>query len=163
MKYQFKGFAGKWNVYDEAGAWIGKLRHGIGAKLELEYDGTTNTWQLCREKESVWLEQDGRPGLTGGFTYPAKADGTVVQEFLFAPPRAEWLKLVRQEEAWSLHQLQNRDVEIYQNDSRVGVLKGLVTGKKILEWSGAEKDLGMGLLCFLLGRYMVEDDTVYTV
>lgn len=162
MRYQFKGIAGKWNVYDEAGRRIGSVR-SRGRNLEYRYGNNIQAYDIGRKKDDVWLEQDGKTFLSGGFCYPVDENGKRVQEFFLRPPMPVELKLEGEDEAWTLHQLPDRSIEIYHDGNRAGLLTGLVAGTKTLEWDGGAGPLEKGLLCFGLGVYMAEDDTVYIV
>lgn len=156
MRYQFKGIAGKWNVFDEAGTRIGSVRRSMGGKLEYQYGDGGQAYHIRRKDTEFCLEQDGNVVFTGQIRYPASKS-------LFQPPMLEELSLKRDGENWTLHQRTNRNIEISYNGTQVGTLKGMVAGTKTMDWNGDEGLLGPGLLCFALGVYMVEDDTVYTV
>lgn len=163
MRYQFKGIAGKWNVFNEAGERIGSVRRSMGRKLEYELGNQRNCFEIRRKGNEIWLEQEGVISFSGKILYPADENGNPIPRSLFSPPMPEELKLECTGEAWSLRQMPDRRIEIYCQEKRVGILNGLVWGKKTLDWSGDEKLLNRGLLCFALGVYMVEDDTVYAV
>lgn len=163
MKYQFKGIAGRWSVYDEKGKRVGTVRRCMGQKLEYECGDKRQEFKIRRKAEQVWLEQDGEVFFSGNIRYPSDADGKPIVKSFFCPPMPEELELEGMGESWTLRQMPDRNIEIYYNGNRVGILKGMVVGAKTLEWSGDEKLLDMGLLCFALGVYMAEDDTVYAV
>ncbi len=163
MRYQFKGIAGKWNVYNEAGERIGSVRRSMGRKLEYELENQRHCFEIRRKGNEIWLEQEGTVSFFGKILYPADENGTPIPRSMLCPPMPEELKLECTGEAWTLRQMPDRRIEIYCQEKRVGILTGLVWGKKTLDWSGDEKLLNRGLLCFALGIYMVEDDTVYVV
>lgn len=163
MKYQFKGIAGRWSVYDEKGNRAGTVRRCMGGKLEYQYEGKRQEFKIRRKANQMWLEQDGEVFFSGNIRYPSDADGKPIAKSFFCPPMPEELELERTGETWRLRQRPDRNIEIYYNENRVGILKGMVVGAKTLEWSGDEELLDRGLLCFALGVYMAEDDTVYAV
>lgn len=78
-------------------------------------------------------------------------------------PMPTELKLQWTGEDWSLLQLPTRIIEIYSGGQKLGSLSGMTAGRKTLEWSGGETNLELGILCFILGRYMQEDDTCWVV
>lgn len=163
MRYQFKGIAGKWNVFNEAGERIGSVRRSMGRRLEYELGNQRQYFEIRRKGNEIWLEQEGKVWFSGSILYPVDENGKPVSKSLFCPPMPEELKLEYTGEVWRLHQMPDRKIEIYYQEKRVGILNGLVMGTKTLDWSGGEKLLNRGLLCFALGVYMVEDDTVYAV
>lgn len=156
MRYQFKGLPGMWKIYNEKNVRVGRIRAGRARKWELEYGGQTQRYQYFRDKHTVWLLQDGKTCLTGIFLYHA-------EKSLFCPPMPAELKLQWSGQDWSLRQLPTRIIEIYSGGQKTGCLSGMTAGRKILEWSGGETNLEMGILCFVLGRYMLEDDTCWVV
>ena len=189
MRYQFKGMAGRWNVYDEAGERIGSVRRSMGRRMEYRYGDNRQAFDIRRKGNAIWLEQGGKIVFSGEIRYPVDGNGKPVTKSLFCPPMPEELRMEQTEgagelhglpeqvresgvphglpeqvrESWTLHQLPNRNIEIYFDGTQVGILRGLIVGTKTLDWSGDEELLERGLLCFVLGVYMAEDDTVYAV
>ena len=163
MRYQFKGIAGRWNVYNEAGERIGSIRRSMGRKLEYELGNQRQSLDIRRKGNEIWLEQEGNIRFSGQILYPVDENGKPIPKSMFCPPVPEELKLECTGEVWTLRQLPDRRIEIYDQEKRVGVLKGMLAGTKTLDWNGDEKRLDRGFLCFALGVYMAEDDTVYAV
>lgn len=164
MKYQLRGISGKWNIYDESGIKVGGIRRRAGRKLEYEYGRERRTCELWRTKDEIRLKQAGDIFLTGTFLYPKDQSGKVIQAGIFRPPMPTEMRLAWEGERWSLHQSPSREIEIYRGDCLVGMMSGIVIGRKVLEWS-ADDDIApeKRMLCFFLGIYMAEDDTVYAV
>lgn len=163
MRYQFKGIAGKWSIYDEEGLQVGKIQFSLRQKLELKHGGKTETYQYIREKDTIRLEQDGIAYLTGSFRYPTDGTGNKIQTSLFRPPMPIELKIKWKQEDWSLHQLPNRTIKIYQNSQQIGSLSKMTARQKILEWNDEKELSEKGFLCIALGIYLSEDDTIYVV
>lgn len=163
MRYQLKGIARKWNICNEEGLRIGRIQFSQRQKIELRYGGKTGTYQYIRKQDSIWLEENGIPRLTGSFQYLTDSNGNKIQKSPFLPPMPIELKIKWKEEDWFLHQLPNRTIKIYQNNQQVGSLSKMAARQKILEWNDEKELPEEGFLCIALGIYLSEDDTIYVV
>lgn len=163
MRYQCKGIAGKWNIYNEEGLRVGRIQFSLRQKLELRYGGKAETYQYIREKDAIRLEQNGIPYLAGVFQYPIDDTGNKIQKSPFRPPMPTELKIKWKQEDWSLRQLPSRTIEIYRNSQQIGSLGKMAARQKILEWNDEKELTEKGFLCIALGIYLSEDDTIYIV
>lgn len=163
MRYTVKYTLGGYLICDSAGRISGRVHRTAFPESSFDVsDGNgSRIWRIGRNREGIFLEQQGEGQFQCGISYPSDAYGAVRQAYT-RPPMAERISFSVRLGKMEIRQQRNRIFTVWLDRKKIGEMSHMQSPIKEVLLADRVPPEYCGL-CFAAGFLLLHDDDIEIV